>query len=189
MSEDDLDRLSILADSAISRSKFANSLNADMIFDHLVNGVRNSRRRLEGAYPFLPIPLSEMSVLDIGCGSGAASVAIQSAGAKQVTSFDLNRDPLGIDFALSRRNVHGVPRDLLLANGYQLPFGRCSFDLAWCEYVVEHVSELDKLLSEAIRVLKPNGLMYIVTNNAWWPREPHSGLWWASWMPRKVAAR
>jgi SAM-dependent methyltransferase len=130
-----------------------------------------------------------MRVLDLGCGSGAATIALKELGVGEVVSFDLGRDVLGIDLALQRSKFSGYLLALLLANGYRLPFPTGTFDLCWCEYVVEHVADLDRLFAQARRVLKPAGLMYILTNNAWWPYEPHSGLWWASWMPRHMAEK
>lgn len=178
-----------VVEQAISRSEFAHSANQSMVRQHLLAGVSNSRRRITGVLPLLPQPLNKLCVLDIGCGSGAASVALRQLGAQCVIGFDLSRDVLGIDLAVQCSRVSGHTLNLLLANGYHLPFADESFDLGWCEFVVEHVARLDVLLNETWRVLRPGGLLYIVTNNAWWPIEAHSQLWWASWLPAGAAAR
>lgn len=174
---------------AISRSRFAHCANREMIYLHALHGVRDAHSRLERVRPFLAQPMAALRVLDMGCGSGAASVAMREMGLRQVVSFDLQRDPLGIDLAVERGRLSGQPLALLLANGYHLPFPDDHFDLCWCEFVVEHVADLDRLLCEARRVLRPNGLMYIATNNKWWPKEGHTMLWWVGWMPRGVAER
>jgi SAM-dependent methyltransferase len=175
-------------EQAVNHSEFAHSANESMIRQHLLASASNSRRRITGVLPLLPQPLSQMCVLDIGCGSGAASAALCDLGAQCVIGFDLSRDVLGIDLAVQRSRLIKRPLNLMLANGYHLPFADESFDLGWCEFVVEHVACLDVLLRETWRVLRPGGLLYVVTNNAWWPIEAHSQLWWASWLPSKVAA-
>ena len=57
-------------------------------------------------------------------------------------------------------------------SGEQLPFGDASFDLIYCCDVLEHVSDLDKVIAETARVVKPGGYYFYDTIN----RTPQSRL-------------
>jgi len=50
-------------------------------------------------------------------------------------------------------------------NGYELPYKDNTFDLITTNHVLHHVHELDLLLYDISRVLKPDGLLYIKEHN------------------------
>lgn len=49
----------------------------------------------------------------------------------------------------------------VVADGKYLPFKSASFDIVIIEMVLEHVDEAEKVVQEAYRVLKKNGLIYV----------------------------
>ncbi len=55
--------------------------------------------------------------------------------------------------------------DLQLYDGRTFPFPDDTFDLVASFQVLEHVSDLPRMLSESARVLKPGGMMYHVVPN------------------------
>ncbi|MSX01836.1 MAG: methyltransferase domain-containing protein [Actinobacteria bacterium] len=98
-------------------------------------------------------------VLDLGCGDGAFSAALKSAGA-EVTGAD----PAGEALRRARSRVpeaHFVKLD----DDAPLPFADGQFDVVWCGETIEHVVDVGELLSEARRVLADGGLLLLTTPN------------------------
>jgi SAM-dependent methyltransferase len=96
-------------------------------------------------------------VLDLGCGSGAFTQEVASAGA----------DVVGVevaDAALERARAQDAELEFRLApiDG-PLPFEDCSFEMVWASEVIEHVADTARWLSEVRRVLAPGGRLLITT--------------------------
>lgn len=83
-------------------------------------------------------------VLDLGCGlQPYRSLLSQAQG---YTGADVEQRP-GVDVQL-------VP-------GQPLPFADASFDAILCTQVLEHVADLDPVLAEMRRVLRPGGVLVV----------------------------
>ena len=93
-------------------------------------------------------------VLDIGCGGGFLAEKFATRGC-QVTGIDPS--PVSIDAARAHATAHGLHIDYQVGSGEHLPAPDSAFDLACCCDVLEHVSDLDRVISETARVLKPGG--------------------------------
>lgn len=91
---------------------------------------------------------SDLSILDIGCGTGAMSRKLDRFGV--VISADFS--PLALEFG-KRREL----RRLCASDAMRLPFQSRSFDVVVALDVLEHVQDDRAALSEFHRVLKPNG--------------------------------
>ena len=63
------------------------------------------------------------------------------------------------------------------AVGENLPFKDEIFDLIICHTVIEHVKNVEIVLSEMKRVLSPQGLIHLEAPNYNWPYEPHLKVW------------
>ncbi|MEM6889054.1 MAG: bifunctional 2-polyprenyl-6-hydroxyphenol methylase/3-demethylubiquinol 3-O-methyltransferase UbiG [Pseudomonadota bacterium] len=101
-------------------------------------------------------------VLDLGCAGGFMSEAIAQKGAHVV----------GIDpaaEAIEAARVHAASEGLSISYdvgvGEELKYRGARFDCVVCVDVLEHVSDLAKVLSEIARVLKPGGLFLFDTIN------------------------
>ncbi len=104
----------------------------------------------------LPGTVRGRSVLDLGCGPGVYTDALERAGATTVSS-DLQRGELS-------RAAHPPPRPLV-ADGRRLPFGAGTFDAVVCSNVLEHTPEPFAVLSEIERVLAVGGWAYVSWTN------------------------
>jgi len=106
--------------------------------------------------------LSGLRALDIGCGGGFLAEEFAARGC-QVTGIDPS--PVSIDAARAHAAGRGLRIDYRVGSGEQLPAPDSAFDLAYCCDVLEHVSDLDRVIAETARVLRPGGLYLFDTIN------------------------
>ncbi len=95
------------------------------------------------------------SALDLGCGDGRLTVELDAA---ELTAADVS--PVALDRARGR--LSGA-RLVELDPDTPLPFDDGSFDLVLCAETVEHVRDVQLLLSEIRRVLRPGGTLALTT--------------------------
>lgn len=88
-------------------------------------------------------------LLDVGCGGGLLAPHLP-AGYRHV-GVDLSEPALAV------AAEHGV--EPVLADVSALPFGDGAFDVVVAGEILEHVTDLDAVVAEACRVLRPGGLL------------------------------
>ena len=127
------------------------------------------------------------SVLDVGCGDAGALIAFAEKGAKcaGIECFDTS-----LERGKLRAADHGVEVDLKKGVAESIPFPDASFDLVMLDNVLEHVTDRPGTLREVRRVLKPGGLLYMVTPKPFslyslW-NDPHYDLAGLVLMPRSM---
>ena len=101
-------------------------------------------------------------LVDIGCGAGVLAPHVAHLGHRHV-----GVDVVPESAQLAReRGVH-----VLLADVNAVPLDDASADVVVAGEVLEHVPDLDRALSESIRILRPGGTLVIDTIAAtWWGR-------------------
>lgn len=102
-------------------------------------------------------------VLEVGGGPGELAVRIADELGCRVTMVDIS--PRMVQLARER----GV--DARVGDVQELPFDEGSFDCAVAAWMLFHVPDLDRGLSELARVLRPGGRLVAVTNAAEHMRE------------------
>jgi len=102
------------------------------------------------------------TALDVGSGGGLLAEEFARLGFR-VTGID----PSGESVAAARAHAvdQGLEIDYVVGAGEELPFADASFDIAYCCDVLEHVDDLDRVLAETARVLKPGGVYLYDTIN------------------------
>jgi 2-polyprenyl-6-hydroxyphenyl methylase/3-demethylubiquinone-9 3-methyltransferase len=103
--------------------------------------------------------------LDVGCGAGFIAEELADAGFA-VTGIDPSR--VAIEAARAHATQRGVGIEYLVGAGEALPFPDAAFDLVSCCDVLEHVRDLDRVIAETARVLRPGGLYVFDTINRTW---------------------
>ena len=106
--------------------------------------------------------LAGLRVLDIGCGGGFLAEEFAALGC-QVTGVDPSAASIGT--ARAHAAGRGLRIDYRVGAGEELPVPDAAFDVACCCDVLEHVRDLDRVISETARVLKPGGLYLFDTIN------------------------
>jgi 2-polyprenyl-6-hydroxyphenyl methylase / 3-demethylubiquinone-9 3-methyltransferase len=103
-----------------------------------------------------------LRVLDIGCGGGFLAEEFAALGC-QVTGVDPS--PVSVGAARAHAAGRGLRIDYRVGAGEELPVPDAAFDVACCCDVLEHVSDVDRVISETARVLRSGGLYLFDTVN------------------------
>jgi ubiquinone/menaquinone biosynthesis C-methylase UbiE len=100
---------------------------------------------------------AQESVVDVGCGTGAAAraAAEQVGSAGQVTGIDVNAGMLEV--ARSLPPVSGASIAWREASATQLPLDDQSVDVVLCAQTLQFLAEKQASLAEMRRVVKPGG--------------------------------
>lgn len=101
-------------------------------------------------------------VLDLGCAGGFMAEALSKRGA-QVTGIDPASD--AITAARQHAQAEGLRIAYDVGVGEALPYDAAGFDAVVCVDVLEHVTDLQKVMFEVARVLRPGGLFLFDTIN------------------------
>ncbi len=102
------------------------------------------------------------TVVDVGCGTGDLAIACLSAGAARVLGVDFARPMLPRAVRKARRRRQPGIFGAACGDATHLPISDEQVD-AWCSaFVVRNVPDLDAVLTEAWRVLKPGGRLAIL---------------------------
>lgn len=123
---------------------------------------------------------SALEVADIGCGAGTQCRLWAKLG-HHVHGLDVNA-PL-IEVAKKRASEEGLDIDLLVGSATELPYADSSMDVALLPELLEHVANWQDCLNEAVRILRPGGLLYLSTTNWLCPRQQEFNLPMYSWYP------
>lgn len=101
-------------------------------------------------------------VLDLGCAGGFMAEAMAARGAN-VTGIDPAAEAIAAARAHARAGGLRIGYDVGV--GEALPYGDGSFDAVVCVDVLEHVADLDLVMAQVARVLRPGGLFLFDTIN------------------------
>jgi SAM-dependent methyltransferase len=97
-------------------------------------------------------------VLDAACGVGYGSAHLAGS-ASRVVGVDRSADAIAYARAeYARPNVEFLAGDLL-----ELPFEDGAFDVVCAFEAIEHIDDQRRFLSEAVRVLRPDGTLLVST--------------------------
>ena len=97
--------------------------------------------------------------LDIGCGEGKFTRALTGFFA-QVSGVDVKANKIAD--AAKAADAEGVRVDFRVASGESLPYGDASFDVVVFSNSLHHMPKPSTALAEALRVLAPGGLLYVM---------------------------
>jgi len=98
------------------------------------------------------------SVLDIGCGNGNVLNMLANRANCTLTGIDFSKSAIKTALSRNRRFVKNGRMNLACQDMNLLPFPDCSFDMAYSINTVYFWENLDDVLVEIWRILKPNGI-------------------------------
>ncbi len=154
----------ISTDDAIRRLR-ADPACADLVRDaYLGSDVDDSGRRflasgeLAEVRRILGRRVDGASVLDLGAGTGIASAAFCAMGAARVVAVE--PDPSAEVGRGAMARLPGRKFEAIDGVGENLPLPDATMDIVYCRQVLHHARDLDLVLQECARVLKPNGIFF-----------------------------
>ena len=104
------------------------------------------------------IPLSNASVLDVGCGGGVLSEGMAKLGAK-VTGIDASCEAIQVAKEHAKQNGLSIEYECLPIEDYEHP----GFDAITCMEMLEHVQNPEIVIEHCKRLLKPGGFLFLST--------------------------
>lgn len=122
-------------------------------------------------------------LLDVGCGKGdMVQLATERGWRSQGIEFFGHGSGTNIRSVLTERGLLGA--NVSEYDGVTFPFANESFDIVLSNQVFEHVPDLDRILSEVSRVLRPGGALICTFPYQDAIREGHSNVLFAHWFPK-----
>ena len=129
---------------------------------------------LEEIAKYLPAT-ANLSILDLGCGTGRFTAPLARRFAARVIGLDLSKRML----ALAARTLGDSGAVLVQGAAETMPFSDRSFDVVFVSMVLHHIRSSPSAIDEVRRVIKPGGTLMIRTASL---ETMHSYLW-ASFFP------
>lgn len=106
-------------------------------------------------------PYKGLKMLDVGCGGGVLSEPLARLGA-EVTGLDASEQLIAA--AKAHAKDAGLP--ITYVSGYLADYkGKDKFDVIVLSEVLEHVDDVPALIAEAVKRLKPKGILVATTLN------------------------
>lgn len=121
-----------------------------------------------------------LDILDVGCGAGAQSSGWTRHG-HRYTGLDIN-EPL-IQLARQRASNQGITARFEVGTATALPYPDQSVDICLLPELLEHVADWQRCLDEAVRVVRPGGLLYLSTSSKLCPFQQEFNLPLYGWYP------
>ena len=131
-------------------------INGDFKPLHVINPLRAN-------YIFDKLDISNKKVLDVGCGGGILSEALYEKGAV-VTGIDAAGPGINIAKIHAEQNNKNITYYQNTAEELYKKYKK-NYDVVTCLEVLEHVPDPAMLVSTCLKLLKPNGHLFLSTIN------------------------
>jgi demethylmenaquinone methyltransferase/2-methoxy-6-polyprenyl-1,4-benzoquinol methylase len=102
------------------------------------------------------------SVLDIATGTGDLAILMASTKANKIIGLDISAGMLSVGRKKIEERKLSQKIEMILADSENMPFEDNSFDAITVAFGVRNFENLEKGLTEILRVLKPNGIFVIL---------------------------
>lgn len=111
----------------------------------------------------------DKSILELGCGFGDFSLFLALKNARRICGVEVVKDfsPMYnklIEVSKVNKNKILLEFEILNTN-CELEFHDETFDVVFTRDVLSHVINYEKMINEMVRILKPNGVLYVSDDN------------------------
>jgi ubiquinone/menaquinone biosynthesis C-methylase UbiE len=108
----------------------------------------------------LAVRVSNLSMLDVGCGTGGYSIPLAKRFAMKLTGIDVSGE------MLERARAKYTGGNWILGDIESIDFEEKSFDVVLMSYVLHHVRDYKRTLKTVYKILKrASSLLFIVTDD------------------------
>ncbi|MDQ3665425.1 MAG: bifunctional demethylmenaquinone methyltransferase/2-methoxy-6-polyprenyl-1,4-benzoquinol methylase UbiE [Acidobacteriota bacterium] len=142
------------------REMFAAIAGRYDLLNHLLSGHIDTRWRRLAARKLWEYVGSSDSILDVACGTGDLSLILSETTGAHVFGTDFCRPMLDIAARKISNREHNIP--LIEGDALRLPFRDCSFKAVTIAFGLRNLSDVERGLSELLRVLKPAGHLAVL---------------------------
>jgi ubiquinone/menaquinone biosynthesis C-methylase UbiE len=155
-------------DLAVEGSRFFHTISGDDPEVHARELLNINRTQRPAAILQRYAPLKNAKTLEIGSGYGVnLAVWVRAFGA-DAHGIEPDGVGFGVSFKASRLLLAANdidPDRIVDAAGEQIPFPDNSFDIVYSASTLEHVRDPQRVIEEAVRVLKPGGILHFEVPN------------------------
>jgi 2-polyprenyl-3-methyl-5-hydroxy-6-metoxy-1,4-benzoquinol methylase len=144
------------------------------------------RRVTLGTRAALGLPTTALDVVDVGCGAGTQTL-MWAADGHRAQGIDISA-PL-IDLARQRAQDGALEARFHVGSATALDLPDASVDVVLVSELLEHLPQWQPCVDEALRVLRPGGVIYLSTTNWLCPKQQEFTLPGYSWYPGALKRR
>ena len=163
-----------------AQDKFVEYYEQASISDRAIQRFQSIKDVMLGVRRAMGLSTDQLEVVDIGCNAGTQSI-MWAKQQHKVRGLDIN-DGL-VSIAKLRAEEQGVNIDFRVGSATQLPWNEQVADICILPELLEHVEDWQSCLDEGIRMMKPNGTLYLSTTNVLCPKQQEFDLPFYSWYP------
>jgi len=102
------------------------------------------------------------SILDIATGTGDLAILMTQTNAERIIGLDISAGMLDVGKHKIKQKKLDHRIEMVLGDSEKIPYEDASFDAITVAFGVRNFEDLEKGLSEILRVLKPNGVFVIL---------------------------
>ncbi len=124
-------------------------------------GINHNRHQTEiDRFEITALTIKGKNILEVACGNGDLSIYLAKKGFN-ITGIDISKEGINQCKVYSKQEKTEKNTKFYVMDGTKLSFDNNSFDSVIFPEVFEHVSSTREFINEAVRVLKPNGKIFI----------------------------
>ena len=102
------------------------------------------------------------TILDIATGTGDLAILMTKTNAKKIIGLDISQGMLEVGKKkIAQKNLNHII-EMVVGDSENMPYPDNYFDAITVSFAIRNFENLDKGLSEILRVLKPNGIFVIL---------------------------
>lgn len=117
--------------------------------------------------------IKDKVIADFCCGGGGKSLYFLNLGAKKITGLDMNTLFIEQAKLLAEKKNFSKQSEFFVKNVCHTGLNAASFDAVIFNDAIDHIDQPQKAIEEALRLLKPGGLVFINFESYYFPWGHH----------------
>lgn len=154
--------------------------HADIMYD-LKTRKKKAEKVLAVLLDYYSGETEHLKILDIGCSTGIIAYTL-SEKFGEVEGIDIDKN--AVKFA--KENYKKNNLNFTELDGMHLNYPADSFDIVVCSHIYEHIPDMEKLIGEVYKILKPDGICFFAAVNRIKIMEDDHRLPFLSILPRSI---